>query len=95
MIDHDTQYRIFRAIEDNMHHAATVFVDNAQELFNELRRPSTIYRPTLTRDGDQFIALLGPDLQTGIVGIGDTPHKAMLDFDRAFYGTPPAAKGTT
>ena len=52
----------------------------------EMQRPSVLYRPTLSKDGKSWIALLGENLQVGVVGIGDTPHKAMLDFDNEFYG---------
>jgi len=47
--------------------------------------PSVIYRPTLSRDGNKWIVLLGDDLQSGVVGVGDSPALAMHDFDRAWY----------
>ena len=47
-------------------------------------RPSVLFRPVLTKDGDSWIALHGPDLQTGVVGTGDTPESAMADFDRVW-----------
>lgn len=46
--------------------------------------PSAIYRPRLFPDGDQWCALLGDDLASGVAGFGETPEKAMRAFDKAF-----------
>ena len=35
---------------------------------------------TLMRDGNQIVALLGPDLQAGIGGFGDTSIEALRDL---------------
>jgi len=35
---------------------------------------------TLMRDGNQIVALLGPDLQAGIGGFGDTVAEALRDL---------------
>lgn len=35
---------------------------------------------TIEEDGNQWCALLGPDLQEGIAGFGDTPKKALLQL---------------
>lgn len=51
------------------------------EQFYDYSRPSVIWRPTLTKDGDAWIACYGPNLQEGVVGCGETPAKAMADFD--------------
>lgn len=61
---------------------------------SEMQRPSVLFKPTITQDGNAWIAILGPDLAVGVVGVGDTPAKAMLDFDRVFYGRekPPEAQ---
>lgn len=50
----------------------------------ELQRPCVIFKPTLTQDGNAWLAIYG-DLPTGVVGVGDTPAAAMLDFDTAWY----------
>lgn len=36
------------------------------------------------RDGDQWCVLLGKDIQSGVVGFGDSPSAAMLDFVRSW-----------
>lgn len=46
--------------------------------------PSVVYKPKLYPDGDQWCALYGDDLQSGVCGFGDTPIKAMEDFDKNF-----------
>lgn len=51
---------------------------------NELRRPSVLFRPTLSADGSMWCALLGDDLMSGIAGFGETPALAMEAFDKAF-----------
>ena len=51
----------------------------------EMQRPSVLFRPTIAADGDQWCALLGDDLQSGVAGFGDTPAKAMEAFDEAFW----------
>ncbi len=51
----------------------------------EMSRPSTIYRPEVSLDGDMWLAIYG-DLPTGVVGAGRTPAEAMLEFDKAWFG---------
>lgn len=51
----------------------------------EWSRPSVVYRPALSVDGDQWCALLGDNLQEGVAGFGDTPAAAMTAFDQAFW----------
>jgi hypothetical protein len=45
-------------------------------------RPSVLYRPKLSIDGNQWCALYGDNLQDGCAGFGNTPADAMWDFDR-------------
>lgn len=57
------------------------------------QRPSAVFRPTLSADGDQWSALLGENLQEGVAGFGPTPEAAMAAFDAAFWNEKtPAAK---
>lgn len=51
---------------------------------SELTRPSVLYRPTLSVDGDQWFALYGADIQSGVAGFGSTPAEAMSAFDAAW-----------
>jgi hypothetical protein len=43
--------------------------------------PSLLLRPRLFVDGNQWCALYGENLQEGVAGFGDTPDKAMRNFD--------------
>ena len=54
------------------------------EVALELKRPSAIYRPTLSIDGDMWCALYGGDLQSGVAGFGKSPRDAMWKFDQAW-----------
>jgi len=48
-------------------------------------RPSAIYRPALSIDGNKWCALYGANLQDGVAGFGDSPAAAMHDFDVAWH----------
>lgn len=47
--------------------------------------PSLMFKPRLFIDGDQWCALYGDNLQDGVAGFGDTPDKAMRNFDLNWY----------
>ena len=42
-------------------------------------------KPKLYPDGNQWCALLGDNIMEGVVGFGNSPHKAMSAFDSAFF----------
>jgi hypothetical protein len=69
-------------------HAATEDYEAAMDR----RTPSYMYRPKLSIDGNQWCALYGENLQEGVAGFGDSPEKAYLDFDRAWFRPLPAPK---
>jgi len=48
-------------------------------------RISTILRPRLSIDGNQWCALYGDNLQDGVAGFGDSPAEAMADFDASWH----------
>lgn len=56
----------------------------------ERSRPSVLYRPSLSVDGDQYCALYGEDLAQGCAGFGETAESAMADFDRNWASRPPS-----
>lgn len=45
----------------------------------------SMLNPSLKRDGNQWCALYGEDLQVGIAGFGDSPHLAIMDFNAQWY----------
>jgi len=52
-----------------------------QPYLAELYCRFSILQPSLTIDGNQWCCLYGDDLQTGIAGFGDTPEKAIQDWN--------------
>ena len=47
-----------------------------------LSRPSVMLGLVPIKDGNQWCVLYGEDLQVGIAGFGNSPQKAMEDFDK-------------
>ena len=56
----------------------------------EASRPSVLYRPTLSIDGNQWCALYGVNLQDGVGGFGDSPDAAMRNFDKTWAAKLPS-----
>jgi hypothetical protein len=55
--------------------------------------PSAARRPQLIYRGELWIALLGPTVEEGIVGIGQTVEAALRAFDAQYLaGLPPAQR---
>lgn len=54
-------------------------------------RPSIRLQPNLRLDGNQWCTYLGESSDDGVIGYGDTPETAMLDFDRAWLRWPGTA----
>lgn len=44
--------------------------------------------PKIFIDGNQWCVLYGENLVEGIAGFGDTPYKAVLDFNTSFHSKP-------
>jgi hypothetical protein len=57
--------------------------------------PAAARRPRLSIRGRTFVALLGPAIEEGIAGFGDSVHAALRAFDAQYSRalTPPAARG--
>jgi hypothetical protein len=47
--------------------------------------PSAVRRPQLSSRGDLWIALLGPSVEKGIVGIGPSVEAALRAFDTQYF----------
>lgn len=65
-------------------HAKALLQEQIGMVGNEMVRPSAIYRPAISIDGNQWCALYGENLQDGVAGFGDTPEAAMRAFDEAW-----------
>jgi hypothetical protein len=47
----------------------------------------SLLKPKIYMDGNQWCVLYGENLQDGICGFGDTPKKAVMDFNGAWDKT--------
>lgn len=56
----------------------------AQDVATSLVRPSVLYRPTVSIDGNKWCALYGQNLAEGVAAFGDSPDEAMRGFDAAW-----------
>ena len=45
----------------------------------------SMLKPTINQDGDAWICLYDDDLATGVVGCGDTPYEAIIDWNKAWH----------
>ena len=64
--------------------------ESVREAAAEHARPSAVFKPRLSVDGNQWCALYGDNLQDGVAGFGDSPADAMWDFDRNWSAKLPA-----
>lgn len=53
----------------------------AETVCAEQCRPCILLRPKLYLDGNMWCALFGDNPHDGLTGFGETPQKAMWDFD--------------
>lgn len=53
----------------------------------EQQRPSVLFRPTLSIDGNMYCAMYGDDIAQGCAGFGETAEAAMRDFDQNWRET--------
>jgi hypothetical protein len=71
--------------EANVGHWAHMAFETLRETISRYEAPSAIYRPRLYKDGTDWCALYGDNLQEGVCGFGDTPAQAMAAFDAAWH----------
>jgi len=72
-------------VMDSLTHHAHMASESIKQAASEYERPCVLFRPKLTIDGDQWCALFGENLMEGVAGFGDTPSKAMWNFDHNWY----------
>ena len=65
--------------------AAEMSHRDIREVASRYERPSAIFRPALSIDGNMWCALYGANLQDGVAGFGKSPADAMWDFDRNWH----------
>ncbi len=66
-------------------HARAMLQEQIYAIGYEMVRPSVIFRPVLSEEGDHWCALLGESFATGLVAFGKTPEAAMAAFDKAWH----------
>lgn len=71
-----------RLASNSIAHAAEMCQASIQSAAAQYERPSVLYRPKLSIDGNQWCALYGENLQDGVAGFGDSPADAMWRFDQ-------------
>lgn len=80
---------VAQAIRDACHLDASYAIDAIKQEFcaaaMSMQEPSAIYKPVLSIDGNQWCALYGEDLVRGVAGFGESPAKAMADFNINWY----------
>ncbi len=82
----DVGHAVEQAIRDaGISHYANMAAVRIQEAASEYDRPCVIWKPKLSIDGNQWCALYGDDLQSGVSGFGDSPAAAMYDFDKNWH----------
>lgn len=65
-------------------HARQMLQQEIATVGYEMARPSAIFRPALSIDGNKWCALYGENLQDGVAGFGDSPDEACTAFDKAW-----------
>lgn len=71
--------------DSSLGHYAAQAAESVRQACSEHERPSAIYRPTLSRDGNAWCALYGDDLQSGVAAFGNSPAQAMSAFDAEWF----------
>lgn len=80
ILDLELQHCIMNAIVREAYMSG----DAIRAVAGSYERPSVLFRPHLSIDGNQWCALYGANLQDGVAGFGDSPEAAMRDFDQAW-----------
>ncbi|MFO3907170.1 hypothetical protein AAHD62_22025 [Enterobacter hormaechei] len=81
----DTYRAVLEALRsENIGHYFHMASISIAEQFQEHSRPSAVFRPQLSQDGDAWLAIYG-DLPTGVVGCGESPAEAMANFDMKWH----------
>jgi hypothetical protein len=77
---------------ENIGHYASMMAETFRGVMSEHERPSVLFKPTLSLDGDKWCALYGKNLAIGLAGFGDSPEQAMRDFDSSWCKVQQPAK---
>lgn len=81
MVDYEQIESSQRQHHEVMQQSIRMQVLNESEEYNLF----ALLKPKIYKDGDQWCVLYGENIQDGIVGFGDTPYKAVLDWNRNWH----------
>ena len=81
----DAVSSVLRNSFGNIDHHFQCAVQEFSVAASEQQRPCVLFRPILSREGDQYCALFGVDLVQGIAGFGKSAADAMSDFDKNWH----------
>ena len=59
--------------------------DSIGDVCEEMQKPSFLFKPRLFLDGNEYCCLYGEDIMSGCAGFGNSPRKAMMDFDNNWF----------
>jgi hypothetical protein len=76
-MDHAAQYLLVENVSDAVSRSMLAL----EEVLSAYTKPSVLFKPKISRDGNMCCALYGENLQEGIAGFGISAAKAMQDFD--------------
>ena len=87
-----SSYAPYKKVEEELKSAGfdvLVFIPSIDEDKSRITCGNAILsmiKPKLSKDGNMYCYLLGSDLMKGTAGFGETPYKAMIDFNNNYYG---------
>jgi len=73
------------ALNFSASHAIEMVRQQAHQVIDEYAAPSVMFKPKLYPDGNQWCALYGENLQDGVAGFGDSPARAISDFNKNWH----------
>jgi hypothetical protein len=79
-------YRVINPEEDMIDISTDAYIARMAivEACAFIQAPSVLYKPAIFKDGNQWCALYGENLQEGVAGFGDTPWLACQAFNLAW-----------
>lgn len=66
--------------EDMEHHERIYFLNERSEYSK-----FSLLKPKLYKEGNQWCVLYGDDIQSGIAGFGNSPHLAIMDWNKQWH----------
>jgi hypothetical protein len=84
-ITQEDREQIIRSVSDAASYAFGGIRTAGMEAAGAAQDPHVLMRPSIYKDGNQWCALYGINLEDGVAGFGDSVALAMNDFDRNWF----------